>query len=129
MKAEDGYLYLLRTLFWDSRLVDGAFVSQDEVEIIRQAIESLTPREAFVIISRFLNKQTLKETAAQMPRLTDPETNKKIPNNAVRPLGVSTERIRQIEAKAIRKLRHPSRSRPFLPIAKRIFVPLEGKNA
>ena len=29
--------------------------------------------------------------------------------------GVTRERIRQIEAKALRKLRHPSRSRLFLP--------------
>ena len=28
-------------------------------------------------------------------------------------LGLTRERVRQIEAKAIRKLRHPSRSRPL----------------
>ena len=57
---------------------------------IDQALATLTEREVRVIKQRFVERKTLQATA---------ETE-----------GLSRERIRQIEAKAIRKLRHPSRA-------------------
>jgi Lar family restriction alleviation protein len=57
---------------------------------IEQALATLTEREVRVIRQRFVEKKTLKDTG-----ITE---------------GISQERVRQIEAKAIRKLRHPSRA-------------------
>jgi len=67
-------------------------------ECIRKALSSLAPREAKVLCMRFglsMNTDhTLEEVGKQF--------------------NVTRERIRQIEAKALRKLRHPSRSTPLL---------------
>lgn len=57
---------------------------------IEQALATLTEREVRVIRQRFVEKKTLKDTG-----ITE---------------GITRERVRQIEAKAIRKLRHPSRN-------------------
>lgn len=53
-------------------------------------LDTLTEREKAIIISRFKDKKTLQVIG---------ESN-----------GVSRERVRQIEAKALRKLRHPTRT-------------------
>ncbi|HHZ16548.1 MAG TPA: RNA polymerase sigma factor RpoD [Clostridia bacterium] len=64
-------------------------------EQLEEVLESLTPREERVLRLRFGlddgRARTLEEVGQQF--------------------GVTRERIRQIEAKALRKLRHPSRSR------------------
>lgn len=60
----------------------------DVQRLIQGAIESLTKREALVIRMRFWGELTFAECAEN--------------------LGVTRERVRQIELKAIRKLRHPS---------------------
>jgi len=64
-------------------------------EQLEEVLESLTPREEKVLRLRFgINDgrpRTLEEVGKEF--------------------GVTRERIRQIEAKALRKLRHPSRSR------------------
>jgi RNA polymerase primary sigma factor len=63
-------------------------------EVVKDILDSLTPREAKVLRMRFgiemSNDHTLEEVGKQFD--------------------VTRERIRQIEAKAIRKLKHPSRS-------------------
>jgi len=56
---------------------------------------SLTPKEEKIIRSRFGIGEELPHTLEEVGLKFD----------------VTRERIRQIEAKAIRKLRHPSRSR------------------
>ena len=66
-------------------------------EQIRKAISTLTPREQRVLELRYGlddgRSRTLEEVGLEF--------------------GVTRERIRQIESKAIRKLRHPTRSRIF----------------
>ncbi|MGL4317131.1 MAG: sigma-70 family RNA polymerase sigma factor [Pseudomonas sp.] len=57
--------------------------------ILQDALDSLTPREANVIHERFFVDSTLDEIAEKME--------------------ISRERVRQIEGKALRKLRHESR--------------------
>ena len=73
------------------KAADRAMVAQQ----INQALKSLTPREEKVIRLRFGlddgRPRTLEEVGKEF--------------------NVTRERIRQIEAKALRKLRHPSRSR------------------
>jgi len=60
----------------------------------REALESLTPREAKVLRMRFGIDMNTDHTLEEVGKQFD----------------VTRERIRQIEAKALRKLRHPSRS-------------------
>ena len=64
-------------------------------EQVRAALESLTPRERRVLELRFGLNRTESLTLSEIGDT----------------LGVTRERIRQIEATALRKLRHPSRSR------------------
>lgn len=62
--------------------------------IIKDVLDSLTPREAKVLRMRFGIEMNTDHTLEEVGRQFD----------------VTRERIRQIEAKALRKLRHPSRS-------------------
>ena len=66
-------------------------------EVTKKALDSLDPREAKVLRMRFgiemISDHTLEEVGKQFD--------------------VTRERIRQIEAKALRKLRHPARSDPL----------------
>lgn len=74
-------------------------VSNRELKgVLDQVLQTLTPRETQVIEWRYgLN---------DYPHSLD---------DVAQRIGVSRERVRQIEAKAIRKLRHPSRSRHLRP--------------
>jgi RNA polymerase primary sigma factor len=71
-------------------------------EMTEQVLNELTPREERVIKMRFGLEDGTERTLEEVGR----------------EFGVTRERIRQIEAKALRKLRHPSRTRqlrPFVP--------------
>ncbi len=63
-------------------------------EVTKDVLESLTPREAKVLRMRFGIDMNTDHTLEEVGKQFD----------------VTRERIRQIEAKALRKLRHPSRS-------------------
>ena len=63
-------------------------------EITREVLDTLTPREAKVLRMRFGIEMNTDHTLEEVGKQFD----------------VTRERIRQIEAKALRKLRHPSRS-------------------
>lgn len=63
-------------------------------EVIEDVLESLTPQEALVIRLRFGMDDGETKTLDQIGRMFD----------------LTRERIRQIEERALRKLRHPSRS-------------------
>jgi len=62
---------------------------------VQEVVASLTPREQKVLILRFGLEDGRSRTLEEVGREFD----------------VTRERIRQIEAKALRKLRHPSRSK------------------
>jgi RNA polymerase primary sigma factor len=68
-------------------------------ERIETVLDTLTPREARILRLRFGlvdgHAYTLEEIGQK--------------------IGVTRERIRQIEKRALRRLRHPRRSRPLLP--------------
>lgn len=66
-------------------------------ESIHQILATLTPREAKVLRMRFGIDMNTDHTLEEVGKQFD----------------VTRERIRQIEAKALRKLRHPSRSEPL----------------
>lgn len=72
-----------------------AVVNEDLKEKVREVLKSLTPREEKVLKMRFgidvASEHTLEEVGKDF--------------------SVTRERIRQIEVKALRKLRHPSRSK------------------
>ena len=63
-------------------------------EVTKEILESLTPREAKVLRMRFGIDMNTDHTLEEVGKQFD----------------VTRERIRQIEAKALRKLRHPTRS-------------------
>lgn len=73
-------------------------INNDLKERIREVLKSLTPREEKVLKMRFgidvASEHTLEEVGKDF--------------------GVTRERVRQIEVKALRKLRHPSRSKKLL---------------
>ncbi|MCX7891703.1 MAG: RNA polymerase sigma factor RpoD [Burkholderiales bacterium] len=63
-------------------------------DVTKEVLDSLTPREAKVLRMRFGIEMNTDHTLEEVGKQFD----------------VTRERIRQIEAKALRKLRHPSRS-------------------
>jgi len=80
-------------------------LSPDEVaaqkglhEIIHDLLDTLTPREAKVLAMRFGINMNTDHTLEEVGKQFD----------------VTRERIRQIEAKALRKLRHPSRAQKLI---------------
>ena len=84
---------------------DGSLAQPDEAatadslkENIRKSLDSLTPREAMVLRYRFGIDMSRDHTLEEVGKL----------------FGVTRERIRQIEAKALRKLRHPSRAEQLM---------------
>lgn len=62
--------------------------------VVNQIVDSLPPREAYVIRRRFFDDATLADVA--------------------REIDVSQTRIQQIETRAINKMRHPSRRKQLL---------------
>ncbi|WP_333709546.1 RNA polymerase sigma factor RpoD [Tepidimonas ignava] len=63
-------------------------------EVVKEILDTLTPREAKVLRMRYGIEMSTDHTLEEVGKQFD----------------VTRERIRQIEAKAIRKLKHPSRS-------------------
>ena len=63
-------------------------------DVVKEVLDSLTPREAKVLRMRFGVEMSTDHTLEEVGKQFD----------------VTRERIRQIEAKALRKMRHPSRS-------------------
>ena len=70
---------------------------QQLVEQTEEALKQLTRRERLVLKFRFWNDETLRRVGKR--------------------IGATPERVRQIEAKALRKLRHLSRARLLKPFA------------
>lgn len=75
--------------------IDGNFLRDDLLIVL----DTLTPREKKVIILRFGLEDDTPRCLEEVGML----------------LNVTRERVREIEAKALRKLRHPSRSRRLKP--------------
>jgi RNA polymerase primary sigma factor len=80
-----------------SEMVDRQLMAEQ----LRSALDALTPREATIMSMRFglydVNPHTLDEIG--------------------RALGLTRERIRQLEKQSLSKLRHPSRAQPLLDFA------------
>ena len=77
------------------------YVSNNLTDQTASVLESLTPREELVLRMRFGVGEGSEHTLEEVGKS----------------FNVTRERIRQIESKALRKLRHPSRSaqlKPFL---------------
>jgi len=78
-----------------------AVVSASRRDEVRRVMKTLTPREEEVLAKRFGLSDGTEHTLEEVGRIHN----------------VTRERIRQIESKALRKLRHPSRAaklKPFL---------------
>ena len=88
---------LLKDFIADENVDDPsqATVSSNMGEKTREALKSLTAREEKVLRMRFGLDEVKDHTLEEVGQEFD----------------VTRERIRQIEAKALRKLRHPSRSK------------------
>ena len=78
---------------------ENAVIQRDLAEGARAILSTLTPREERILRKRFgiqqISGQTLQEVGEEF--------------------GLTRERIRQIQANSLRKLRHPSRSRNLSP--------------
>ena len=103
----------------DPNIVDfaDAMISSTLGEITQEALKHLTPREEKVIKMRFgLCSEGREYTLEEVGRYFD----------------VTRERVRQIEAKALAKLRHPARARRFgsfaTDISSYVRLPLERKS-
>jgi RNA polymerase primary sigma factor len=88
-----------------------AVISNNLAEQTRKVLKTLTPREEKVLRMRFgigeKSDHTLEEVGQDFE--------------------VTRERIRQIEAKALRKLRHPSRSKQLKSFIESLASPLPGR--
>lgn len=73
----------------------GDVEGRDRSNIVREMLSKLTARERTVLIDRYGLDDDVEKTLEQVGQK----------------LGITRERVRQIEAKAFRKLRHPSRSK------------------
>jgi len=95
--GEEGGGHRLSDLIEDSNAISpqAAVIQSGLAKNTRELLATLAPREAHVLRKRFgigeQTERTLDEVGEE--------------------LGVTRERVRQIEAKALRKLRHPSRRR------------------
>lgn len=78
----------------DHMLLEDIVAKEEKKKLTMEMLETLTPREAKVLTVRFGLGDTEPLTLEQTGKLFD----------------VTRERIRHIEAKALRKLRHPSRA-------------------
>jgi RNA polymerase primary sigma factor len=92
-----------------SELVDRQLMAEQ----LRSALDALTPREATIMAMRFGlydgNPHTLDEIG--------------------RALGLTRERIRQLEKQSLSKLRHPSRAQPLLDFAVLFIITGRGITA
>jgi len=75
---------------------------------LEAAIETLSERERDVLRMRFRDGKTLVDTG--------------------KAFSVTRERIRQIEAKSLRKLRHPARKRMFTAVSEDEYIKLKAEN-
>lgn len=89
-------------------------------EVIDNVLSTLSPRERAVIRLRFRRRNPV--TLEVIGRILPTKTGKK--------LGVTMERVRQIEAYALKRLRHPSRKKKlFLPEISQLLRDPEWKAA
>jgi DNA-binding CsgD family transcriptional regulator len=74
---------------------------------VLSVLATLTPREHDVLVDRYINKLTYEQIAKSY--------------------GITRERIRQIVAKTLRKLRHPTRANALVSVSKTDFLDLQKK--
>jgi RNA polymerase primary sigma factor len=105
-QEEDSHL---GDLLEDRRLVSptDAIITMDLQETTQQVLNTLTPREERIIKMRFGLEDGTEHTLEEVGQC----------------FSVTRERIRQIEAKALRKLRHPGRNRRL-----RTFFDVTGRD-
>jgi RNA polymerase sigma factor (sigma-70 family) len=101
--VEDVFRFCKSSQFNQIEWVQGDVLDTDSLEaamqaglrdVVKDILDSLTPREAKVLRMRFGIEMSTDHTLEEVGKQFD----------------VTRERIRQIEAKALRKLKHPSRS-------------------
>ena len=80
----------------DRKTPRDSLIEEEKYEGLEKVLNTLTDREKIVIQMRTIEGQTLKKCGEY--------------------LGISTERIRQIESKALRKLRHPLRANKLIEL-------------
>lgn len=85
--------YLERSYFTEDMV--GDIDVQDRSKGIREILDKLTDRERIVLTDRYGLDDNVEKTLEQVGQK----------------LGITRERVRQIEEKALKKLRHPSRSK------------------
>jgi len=95
--------------------IDGEFLA----DVVNQLLDTLTSRERFVLEHRYgfngCSPMTYKALGLICPRLREWDYEKGVASKILKyedgVVGTSGSRVQQIEWKALRMLRHPSRSR------------------
>ena len=90
-----------------------AVINLNMKEQMASMLKTLTPREETIIRMRFGLDDGSEHTLEEVGQT----------------FAVTRERIRQIEAKALRKLRHPSRSRQVPGLSRKLFLRTPGMGA
>ena len=96
---------------------DAVFISELKAAITKE-LSILTPKEQIVLKMRFGIGKFIKYTRTASDRGSDTRQKMDVPNYSLEDIGmkfnIGMERVRQIEAKALRKLRHNNSFRDFM---------------
>ena len=118
--AKAGVVGLVWSVFGDLDYTVRLESAQGEflADVVEELLDTFGPQERFVLERRYglngFSPMSYKTLSLICPRLREWDFEKKRTGNEIRyedgVVGLSYERVRQIEHKALRKLRHPSRS-------------------
>ena len=98
LKGDDGEEMRIHPDYFEAQELQSTerkYLSKESTMVLLKVLDTLQPKEESILINRFFYGNTLDETG--------------------RLFGITGVRVWQIEKRALRKLRHPTRSRKLIP--------------